>query len=99
MKPSDLRISAMASLIFECGTWHSTMRALLALRRRVRKSLIGSVMVDVVGFWGPRGSYPTPAGRVVYQDHLMTPGILPERASSRNWMRDTPNLRLLPSGR
>ena len=29
----------------------------------------------------------------------MTPGILPARASSRNWMRETPNLRWKPRGR
>jgi hypothetical protein len=48
MKPSFLRMAAMPSLSFECGEWHSSRRALLALRRRVRKSLIGSVLVDVV---------------------------------------------------
>jgi hypothetical protein len=32
----------------ECGITHSSRRALLAFRRRVRRSLIGSVMVDVI---------------------------------------------------
>src|SRR5690606_5612422 len=38
---------ARLSFIFECGATHSSRRARLALRRRVRKSEIGSVMVDV----------------------------------------------------
>src|SRR5277367_265333 len=36
---------------------------------------------------------------MVYQDDLMTPGIFPASASSRNWMRETPYLRLKPRGR
>ena len=39
------------------------------------------------------------AGHIRYQEDLITPGILPFNASSRNWMRDTPNLRLKPRGR
>src|SRR5215217_8059351 len=45
MYPSALRISAMFALIFECGRATSSWYAELALRRRVKKSAIGSVIV------------------------------------------------------
>src|SRR6476660_9403771 len=45
MYPSALRISAMLALIFECGRVTSSWYAELALRRRVKKSAIGSVIV------------------------------------------------------
>src|SRR5882757_7172765 len=45
MYPCSLRISAMFALIFECGRVTSSWYAELALRRRVKKSAIGSVMV------------------------------------------------------
>src|SRR5476651_754639 len=44
------------------------------------------------------GAY-TPAAGKIYQEDLITPGILPLRASSRNWMRETPNLPMKPRGR
>src|SRR5579871_4077258 len=91
-------MAAMLSLRLECGITHSSRRALLPLRRRVRKSAIGSVMVDVFVFVAG-GSYPTPAGKMVYQDDFVTPGILPARASSRKVMRETPNLPMWPRGR
>ncbi|CDZ89183.1 hypothetical protein RHRU231_470031 [Rhodococcus ruber] len=40
-----MRISAMFALIFEWGSFTSSWYAVLALRRRVKKSAIGSVMV------------------------------------------------------
>src|SRR2546423_377036 len=43
-KPSALRIPARFSLSWECGQTHSARPAFDALRRRVRKSLMGSVM-------------------------------------------------------
>ena len=43
-KPSRLRISAMSRLIFEAGTSTVSCFTMLALRIRVRKSAIGSVM-------------------------------------------------------
>src|SRR6266542_2889747 len=46
-KPSRLRISAMLALSFECGSTTSSWYAELALRRRVKKSAIGSVIVMV----------------------------------------------------
>src|SRR5690606_12923671 len=46
-----------------------------------------------------RGSYPTPADQRDYQEDLMTPGILPASASSRNWIRETPNFRMKARGR
>src|SRR5512132_3200230 len=49
MEPSALRISAMLALIFECGRDTSSWYAELALRRRVKKSAIGSVMVMTAG--------------------------------------------------
>src|SRR3954447_3985995 len=49
MYPSDLRISAMLALIFECGKATSSWYAELALRRRVKKSAIGSVIVMTAG--------------------------------------------------
>src|SRR3954466_14022407 len=49
MYPSDLRISAMLALIFECGRATSSWYAELALRRRVKKSAIGSVIVMTAG--------------------------------------------------
>src|SRR6185312_13913156 len=90
-------MEAMLSFRREWGETHTSSRALAALRRRVRKSLIGSVM----GGWKvrPRGSYPTPGGQGIYQEDLMTPGILPLRASSRNWIRETPNLPMKARGR
>src|SRR5579884_1601198 len=45
MYPSFLRISAIFALIFECGSVTSSWYAALALRRRVKKSAIGSVIV------------------------------------------------------
>src|ERR1700677_926213 len=45
MYPSLLRIWAMFTLILECGKLTSSWYAELALRRRVKKSAIGSVMV------------------------------------------------------
>ena len=94
MNPSAFRMAAMPSLSLEWGEWHSSRRALLALRSRVRKSLIGSVRVDAVCLLRQRGSYPTPVCQRCYQDDLMTPGILPASASSRKVMRETPYLRL-----
>src|SRR6478609_11284488 len=46
-KPSFFKMPARLSLSLECGEAHSARPAFDALRRRVRKSLIGSVMVDV----------------------------------------------------
>src|SRR6185312_12265231 len=43
-KPSDFKMFARLSLRLECGIAHSARPAFDALRRRVRKSLIGSVM-------------------------------------------------------
>ena len=40
----------MLALIFECGRVTSSWYAELALRRRVKKSAIGSVMVMTAGF-------------------------------------------------
>src|SRR5271163_913786 len=45
MYPSLLRIWAMLALILECGKLTSSWYAELALRRRVKKSAIGSVIV------------------------------------------------------
>src|SRR5258708_4624197 len=44
MKPSALRMCARLSLSLECGETHTARPAFDALRRWVRKSLIGSVM-------------------------------------------------------
>src|SRR4051794_29162499 len=44
MKPSSLRILAMASLVREAGTMTSSWRARLALRMRVSMSAMGSEM-------------------------------------------------------
>src|SRR3954466_1505437 len=89
---------ARLSLSFECGETHWARPAFDALRRWVRKSLIGSVMDGCFGCW-PVGSYPTSGGKVVYQEDLVTPGILPASASSRRAMRETPKRRWKPRGR
>src|SRR3954469_13237768 len=55
---------ARLSLSFECGETHCARPAFDALRRWVRKSLIGSVMDGCFGCW-PVGSYPTSGGKMV----------------------------------
>src|SRR6478735_872518 len=73
-------MTARLSLSLECGETHWARPAFDALRRWVRKSLIGSVMDGCFGC-GPVGSYPTSGGKVVYQEDFVTPGILPASAS------------------
>src|SRR6185312_7406734 len=93
----------MLALIFECGNVTWSWYAELALRRRVKKSAIGSVMVMtasvtflavVPGQGLPRSS---PVGS--YQLLFCTPGNSPACAISRRQILHSPNLRYTARGR
>src|ERR1700712_1077312 len=99
----------MLALIFECGSVTSSWYAELALRRRVKKSAIGSVIV-MTGLlpssrWFPGQGLPrTFSGRgdvvaVYYQLLFDTPGSSPACAISRRQILHSPNLRKTACGR
>src|ERR1700720_2509306 len=69
VNPSSLRISAMRSLSFDDGMSTFSCSARLALRMRVRKSAIGS-LIDMA-------TRPLPA-RLDHARHLALEGELPE---------------------
>src|SRR6476469_1389857 len=75
MYPSALRISAMFALIFECGSDTSSWYAELALRRRVKKSAIGSVMVMTAGSPSSRRFPLSPIFGEAYRN-LLVVGLL-----------------------
>src|SRR6185437_9319869 len=78
MYPSFLRISAMLALIFECGNVTSSWYAELALRRRVRKSAIGSVIVMVTCQpFSPRFPLRTRSGPSAKWGVMLGAGCLP----------------------
>ena len=94
----------MFALIFECGRVTSSWYAELALRRRVKKSAIGSVMVMTAGVtFLAAVPGPGPAAHLFliglldcvlgYQLDFCTPGSSPACAISRRQMRHSPNLR------
>src|SRR5207302_4355725 len=62
-KPSCCRISAMCTLILECGIDTVSRYAWFALRTRVSMSAIGSVMVIGQMALSRRGSRRRPVGR------------------------------------
>src|SRR3569832_1051746 len=87
----------MCALSFECGSSTVSWNALLALRRRVNMSAIGSVIV-IAALLSRGGSVCTdsaqwPAAKDVYQDDFVTPGSSPACAISRRQIRHRPNLR------
>src|SRR3954452_24204275 len=95
----------MFCLSFECGSTTSSWYAELALRRRVRKSAIGSVIVMVTcqpfspRFPGAYGEVEAIGGFAGYQLDLLTPGSSPRCAISRRQIRHRPNLRNTECGR
>src|SRR6478609_1962570 len=108
-------MSAMLPFNLEKGMTASSWKAEFALRIRVRKSAIGSVMVMAVRVaflaWFPtpqRGTGPVTtcgrpqraaAGSDGYQLDLVTPGSSPAWAISRRQIRHRPNLRYTECGR
>src|SRR6187399_763610 len=105
----------MFCLSFEWGSTTSSWYAELALRRRVKKSAIGSVIVMVTcqpfspGSLSARGPVAkwdwVPPRRFsaprkgIYQLDLLTPGSSPRCAISRRHTRQSPNLRNTECGR
>ena len=96
----------MLALIFECGNVTSSWYAELALRRRVKKSAIGSVMVMTasVTFLAavPGQVFDLRAWPLVlccYQLLFCTPGSSPACAISRRQILHSPNLRNTARGR
>ena len=86
MYPSSFKTCAMAILTLEEGTMTVGFATICALRMRVSKSAIGSLMLI---------EYLLPD----YQLALVMPGILPWKASSRILARPRPNWRNVPRGR
>src|SRR6186997_2420429 len=72
MKPSVLRISVMRTLSLDAGMSTFSCSARLALRMRVRRSAMGSVII-------PRASLPA---RLDHARHLALEGQLPEAESA-----------------
>src|SRR6516164_8502374 len=88
--PSSFRIVTMATFILEAGTSTCLCLACCALRMRVRRSAIGSVMLIVLP--------PAPSLRS-YQLALVTPGSAPSKARFRKQIRQSWNLRRYPRDR
>src|SRR5690348_15912755 len=104
----------MLALILMCGSDTSSWYAELALRRRVKKSAIGSVMVMTAGSPSSRrfpfGAYRNLFGSCAlaalrasahrcYQLDFCTPGSSPACVISRRQIRQRPNLRYTACGR
>jgi len=86
MVPSSKVKIAIAQVLKEEGTMTVGFATICALRMRVSKSAIGSLMLI---------EYLLPD----YQLALVMPGILPWKASSRILARPRPNWRNVPRGR
>src|SRR6185295_19192037 len=84
MYPSSLRTLAIAAFSLLAGIATVTFSEAWALRIRVSIWAIGSLMLIDLS---------------CYQLALVTPGISPRRAISRNLLRAKPNLRNVPRGR
>src|SRR5450759_5194474 len=85
---------ATSALSLEAGISTVSCAAWIALRMRVRKSAIGSVMdmgCSDLKWFSKRCR--------VYQEDFVMPGIWPLWASSRRQMRQSPNLRYTECGR
>src|SRR5450759_1580374 len=87
-------MSAISALSLEAGMSTVSCAAWIALRMRVRRSAIGSVMDMACSDlkWVSKGC-------CAYQEDFVIPGIRPLWASSRRQMRQIPNLRYTECGR
>src|SRR5690348_16634397 len=109
MKLFSFRMRAISVFTRDTGMSTRRCRDAHALRIRVSISAIGSVMLMksnssrirrrggdqwvIGGWWLVATNHQSPATNHYYQEAFRTPGIIPDKASSRKQMRQTPNRR------